>query len=129
MRVLLIDDNDADHRFFQLLFNENFPQGELLRAKDSDSLDDIMKNSVHLPEVILVDLNLPGKDGRQILGELQKHPTYGGIPKFVWTSSSSPQDKKVALDHGVGFQSKPLEISEYIKFIQSLEVLANPKKV
>ncbi len=61
-----------------------------------------------LPTLIMLDLNMPGKDGRETLKELKSHELYKSIPVVVFTTSSSERDKKTAYNFGANcFVTKP----------------------
>ena len=64
--------------------------------------------SNELPELVLLDLNMPGMDGRETLKAIKSHPVYKTIPVLIFTTSSSPKDKSNAYALGANcFISKP----------------------
>jgi CheY-like chemotaxis protein len=74
-------------------------------------------------DLILLDLNLPKKDGREVLAELKKHPVFKAIPVIVLTSSSAERDILQAYDLGANcFITKPVDLEQFIYAVQHLEI-------
>ena len=74
------------------------------------------------PDIILLDLNLPKKDGREVLAEIKADPHLKRIPVIVLTSSEAEEDiiRSYGL-HANCYISKPLELDAFIKVIRSIE--------
>ena len=74
------------------------------------------------PDVILLDLNLPKKDGREVLAEIKGDRDLGRIPVIVLTISQAEQDILAAYDLRANcFISKPIDLDEFIKVVRSIE--------
>jgi CheY-like chemotaxis protein len=74
-------------------------------------------------DLILLDLNLPKKDGREVLTELKKHPNFKSIPVIVLTSSNAERDILQAYDLGANcFITKPVDLEQFVYAIQHLEI-------
>jgi two-component system, chemotaxis family, response regulator Rcp1 len=74
-------------------------------------------------DLILLDLNLPKKDGREVLAELKRHPEYKLIPVVVLTSSNAERDILQAYDLGANcFIAKPVDLEQFMYAIQHLEI-------
>jgi CheY-like chemotaxis protein len=74
------------------------------------------------PDLILLDLNMPRKDGREVLAEIKNHPDFMTIPVIILTSSSAHQDISRAYSlHANCYVVKPPDFAEFKKVIKSLE--------
>ena len=125
-RILLIEDNIGDVRLtqealgdssrFKLHVAENGEQAiEMLQREGSYS-------AAPLPHLILLDLNLPKKDGRDVLAEVKEDPTLKHIPIIVLTTSHSEADIINAYNlHANCYVSKPVGLSEFNAAMASLE--------
>ena len=66
------------------------------------------------PDLILLDLGLPGKDGRVVLAEVRANPAFNAIPVIVFTASTSDDDRLLATNfHADGYVRKPLGLKEF----------------
>ena len=117
--ILLIEDNPGDVR----LTAEALQHGKLLHnlsvVEDGiAAMEFLRKQGEHAdaptPNLILLDLNLPGKDGRAALEEIQSDPDLKQIPVIILTTSRSDQDILQAYKHKVNFINKPVEVTELI---------------
>ena len=74
------------------------------------------------PDLILLDLNLPGKDGREVLAEIKEDPDLCRIPVVVVTSSEAEQDILKAYNLHVNcYITKPVGLTEFVKVVKSIE--------
>jgi len=74
------------------------------------------------PDLILLDLNLPGKDGREVLAEIKADPDLCSIPVVVLTSSEAEQDIIKAYNLHVNcYITKPVGLTEFVKVVKSIE--------
>jgi CheY-like chemotaxis protein len=74
-----------------------------------------------LPSLIMLDLNMPGKDGRESLKELKADPQFQSIPIIVFTTSSSHRDKKTAYESGANcFITKPDTFDKLVGLSRSI---------
>jgi CheY-like chemotaxis protein len=73
------------------------------------------------PDLILLDLNLPGKDGRQVLAEVKGDPTLGTIPVIVLTTSQMQEDINRAYSlHANGYIAKPTDFASYSAMVETI---------
>ncbi len=86
--------------------------------------------NVPRPELILLDLNLPRKDGREVLGEIKNDDDLKRIPVVILTSSQAEQDIVKSYNlHANCFITKPVELDQFIGVIKSIEqFLAHRRK-
>ena len=74
------------------------------------------------PDLVLLDLNLPRKDGREVLGELKSDPALRSIPVVVLTTSKSDEDVLRAYDlHANCYITKPVDFTRFMDVVKSIE--------
>jgi CheY-like chemotaxis protein len=74
------------------------------------------------PDLVLLDLNLPKKDGREVLEEIKSDPALRNIPVVVLTSSQAEQDILKAYDlHANCYVTKPVDLDQFITVVKSIE--------
>lgn len=77
---------------------------------------------VSLPELILLDLNLPKKDGRQVLAEIKANPRLKHIPVIALTTSEAKQDIRNAYQlHANCYITKPIDLDQFLNIIRGIE--------
>lgn len=106
--VLIVDD-DADDRFFmEQAFKTDLPTTQLYLAESGQQALDMLVLIHPAPDVILLDLNMPGLDGFNVLEHLKQSLWHQHIPVVVLTTSDAPADKERAYKLGAnGFLTKP----------------------
>jgi chemotaxis family two-component system response regulator Rcp1 len=125
--ILLVEDNAGDVR----LAREGLKEGKLLN--NLHVVDDGVKAMAFLrhegpysdaprPDLILLDLNLPRKDGREVLAEIKADARLSSIPIVILTTSKADEDvlKSYAL-HANCFVTKPLDLDQFLKVVHSIE--------
>ena len=128
--LILIADDDSDDRMLALdAFRENRLTNELRFVEDGQELMDFLKRrgnyaglaGAPLPALILLDLNMPKKDGREALREIKADPELRRIPIVVMTTSKEEEDVYRAYDLGVNsFITKPASFESLVDIIKSL---------
>ncbi|MBD2560453.1 response regulator [Nostoc sp. UIC 10607] len=128
--LLVVEDSNEDFRMLQRLMRRMSVQNPIHRCTNGDEVLDFLyqqgsealRNSqVALrPSVILLDLNLPGIDGRDILDRLKQDKSFKEIPIVVFTTSSNPKDIELCYRKGAnGYLVKPMDAQELKKTIQA----------
>ncbi len=123
-RVLLVEDNPADVDLISEAFEREKVGINLNVVRDGqEAMDYLLGANKHTrPDLILLDLNLPRKDGRELLAELKEHPKLKIIPVVILTTSESEEDILVTYKlHANGYVTKPRNFSEYGKVIQGID--------
>lgn len=127
-QILLVEDNPGDIRLTQEAFKEGPFQHVLHVVKDGvEALDFVYNRGRYAdsptPDLILLDLNLPRKDGREVLAELKQDDNLKLIPVVILTTSDAEQDilKSYAL-HANCFITKPVDLDQFIYIIRQLEI-------
>ena len=74
------------------------------------------------PDLILLDLNLPRRDGREVLAEIKQHPTLRRIPVVVLTTSDSEEDVMRSYDlHANAYVKKPVDFERFIEVVRAID--------
>ena len=120
--IILMADDDADDR---LLVSDAFRltkgQARLHFVEDGAELLKYLSEAVTLPSLILLDLNMPRKDGRQALKEIKLIPAFRDIPIVVLTTSLDKNDLKYCMETGAKhFITKPARFKEWVEIMKSL---------
>ena len=121
-KVLVVDDEPnivISLKF--LLENAGF---DVKSESDGQSALDAIASST--PDVLVLDVMLPGLDGFQVLRELRSDPRYEKLPVLMLTAKGQREDRKTAIDTGADvFISKPFSNDEVVKAVQDLAVVCN----
>ncbi len=130
LRILLVEDNPGDIRLIEETLHQSPYTTELEVAHDgAEALGHLRGHSPFAqearPDLILLDLNLPGLDGRKVLAEVRSDPELNRIPVVIFTSSPGDEDVLMAFSfHADGYVRKPLELKEFQELVKRLEVTA-----
>lgn len=126
--ILMADDDDDDYMLTQKALKESKLLNQLIRVKDGEELLDYLKGEgpyeneeVVRPGVILLDLNMPRKDGREALREIKSDERFRDIPVVVFTTSKAEEDIYRSYQLGVNsFITKPVTFENLISVMQAL---------
>ena len=125
--VLLIEDNPGDVRLTQEALKEAKVCNKLTVAGDGvDGLAILRQEGKFAgaprPDLILRDLNLPKKDGREVLAEVKADPDLRRIPVVILTSSKAEEDIVKAYDLNANcYVTKPVDLDEFMSVVKSIE--------
>lgn len=127
INILLVEDNPGDVRLTIEALRESEVSAAMSVARDGiEALDMLHHRSpyekVPLPDLILLDLNLPRMDGRQVLEIIKTDPALKKIPVVILTTSSAEQDILKAYDsHANCYITKPVDLDRFIHVVQSID--------
>ena len=127
IEILLVEDSPADVRLTMETIKDYKVKNRLeVVGNGVDAMDFLRRKGKFAdktrPDLILLDLNLPGKDGREVLAEIKVDPDLCRIPVVVLTSSEAEQDIIKAYDLHVNcYITKPVGLTEFIKVVKSIE--------
>jgi CheY-like chemotaxis protein len=127
IEILLVEDNPGDVRLTREVLKEGRIQNTLNVATDgAEALDFLHKRGVYADtkpqDLILLDLNLPKMNGREVLATIKKDPDLKHIPVVVLTTSSAEEDVLSAYDlHANCYITKPVDLDQFVKVVQSIE--------
>jgi CheY-like chemotaxis protein len=127
---ILIAEDDADDRFLlQAAFEENGFTEKLEFVENGVEVLEYLhnarnsKSSGYLPCFILMDLNMPKKDGREVLKELKEHPELRKIPIIVFSTTNNEQEKRRCYELGANaYITKPTSFESLMKTVASLRM-------
>ena len=127
IQVLLVEDNPGDVRLTKEALKEGKLLNQLTVVGDGvEALSFLRKEGIYAdalqPELILLDLNLPKKDGREVLAEIKADPNLRRIPVVVLTTSSSEEDILRIYDlHANCYITKPVDLEQFMGVVKSIE--------
>lgn len=125
--ILLVEDNEGDIELTKEAFEEAKFRNNLHIAKDGEKALDFLfkrngKEDVTSPDIILLDLNLPGTDGREVLEIIKNNKDLKQIPTIVLTSSKADKDIIESYNlHANCYIVKPVNAIKFIKVVQYVE--------
>ena len=127
VEFLLVEDNPGDVRLTREALKDSKVRNNLNVLGDGISAlaylrrDSPYENALR-PDIILLDLNLPKMDGREVLSKIKADPALRRIPVVVITSSEAEQDILRTYDLHVNcYVTKPVDLDQFIKVVQSIE--------
>ncbi|WP_440222443.1 response regulator [Dokdonella sp. MW10] len=127
IEILLVEDNEGDVRLTREAFAEGHIRNRLHVVNDGEQALAFLRREgawkdAPQPDLVLLDLNLPRLDGREVLSAIKVDPRLKHIPVVVLTSSRTEQDLLRAYDlHANCFITKPVEFEQFIEVIRSIE--------
>jgi DNA-binding response OmpR family regulator len=112
LKVLLIEDDIDDVDLLKEAFSDNQVEYEMEVIMEGDKVSPYLLNAENIPGIIIMDLNLPKTDGKEILKEVKASDSFKNIPLIVFSTSSSREDAEYAYSLGANkFITKPTTIA------------------
>ena len=127
VEILLVEDNPGDRALAVEALRESKINNHLHVAVDGEEAMNFLNKSgnfrnAETPDIVFLDLNLPKKDGREILAEIKNNPRLKSIPVVVLTTSSAEEDIIRSYDLNAKCDiSKPLDFNQFVKVVKSIE--------
>lgn len=127
LRILLVDDSPGDIALIAEAFREWRSANEVAVLEDGEQALQYLRQEGRFageprPDLILLDLNLPKRDGREVLQEIKSSPEFRDIPVVILTTSNAEQDVLQAYQlHANCYLTKPLDTEEFIGRIRAIE--------
>lgn len=139
INILLVEDNPSDIRLTQEAFKDGKISNILNIVTDGEEAVMYLKKEEKFsqaitPDIILLDLNLPKKDGREVLTEIKSDDNLRCIPVIILTTSSAQQDIINTYSHYANcYITKPVDYDQFINVIRTIEdfwltIVKLPKK-
>jgi CheY-like chemotaxis protein len=120
--VLLVEDDPGDVVLIQEAFEHNKLRNRLHVVGDGVEAMEFLRNGAERPDLILLDLNLPRKDGREVLGEVKGDARLRSIPVVVLTTSKAEEDILRSYDlHANAYVTKPVDFSRFIEVVRQID--------
>jgi CheY-like chemotaxis protein len=125
-QILIVDDDADDREIIRDAFMSSINEQEYVFIENGDKLLEFLEHTKEAepPSLIMLDLNMPGKDGRETLKEIKTDSRFHHIPTIVFTTSSSMRDKQMVYDLGANcFITKPDTFNKLIEMTTSISKL------
>ena len=125
--ILLVEDNPGDADLAREALEGSKLNNRLFVVGDGEAAMDFLNQSgayadVPRPGLILLDLNLPRKDGREVLADIKAHKDLKRIPVVILTTSQSEEDVLKSYNlHANCFITKPIDLNQFVKVVRSIE--------
>lgn len=125
-RILLVEDSPSDVRLLKEAFKDSSINVRMTVVKDGVEgmayLNRMLSGLEMRPDLIILDLNLPRKSGREVLLEVSTEERLQSLPILVMTSSNSEDDASFAYNYGAdSFTTKPSDLAEYVPIVRAIE--------
>ena len=127
VEILLVEDNPGDIRLTEEALREGRVSNNLHKVENGVEAMAFLRrrgkyaDAAH-PDLVLLDLNLPLKDGREVLEEIKSDQQLKRIPVIVLTTSSAEVDILHTYDnHGNAYITKPIDLDQFVKAIKAIE--------
>jgi len=123
VEILLVEDNPGDQRLTREALREGKIRNNLTIIEDGESaIEYLCNNPASLPDLILLDLNLPRKDGREVLQVIKNNDNLMRIPVVILTTSQAEEDIIRAYNLRANcYITKPIDFDQFIKVIKAIE--------
>ncbi|MGH9700017.1 MAG: response regulator [Candidatus Acidiferrales bacterium] len=125
--ILLVEDNAGDVRLTKEVLKDSKVRNNLIVATNGqEALDCLRKKGKYVgtlrPDLILLDLNLPVMDGREVLAQIKDDPELKRIPVVILTTSKAEEDiLKTYNLHANCYVTKPVDLEQFCRVVKSLE--------
>ncbi len=129
LKILIVEDNPAHFRILQYVFQKNQINANVFHAKDGQEalnmlMEESKNHSVPKPNLILLDLNLPKRDGREVLKIIKEDNNLKDIPVVIVSTSDRDEDITYAKNYGavayisksIGFENFNQQLSQITKY-------------
>jgi CheY-like chemotaxis protein len=127
VEILLVEDSAGDIRLTQEAFKEGKLANHLQVAKNGEEAMTLLRQEgpyaqERCPDLILLDLNLPKKDGRQVLAEIKSDERLKHIPVVILTTSQAEADIARTYDlHANCYITKPVDLEQFLHVVRSIQ--------
>jgi two-component system, chemotaxis family, response regulator Rcp1 len=127
IEILLVEDNPADIALTTELFKDARIANHMTVAMDGEEAMAILRregrhSDATAPDLVMLDLNLPRKDGREVLTEIKSDPLLRRIPVVVLTTSAADRDVLHAYDsHVNAYLTKPVDLEQFMIMVKAIE--------
>ena len=125
IHILLIEDNEGDILLTTEALQESKIINRITVLKDGKKAIDFFEEITHkddIPELVLLDINLPKKSGHEVLNYIKNSKNYRQIPVIMLTTSSSENDILTSYKNYVNcYITKPIEVHDFMKAITKIE--------
>lgn len=123
VEILLVEDNEGDVFLTKKAFEKAKIANNINVAMDGEeAMNMLQSNSTPKPDIVLLDINLPKKDGKQVLAEMKEDENLRRIPVVILTSSKAEQDIVKTYDlHASSYIVKPIDLQKFSEVVTAIE--------
>lgn len=127
IEILLVEDSPADTELAEEVLRQAKVANQVHAVQSGDDALDFVRRKgrfagVPRPDLVLLDLNLPGRDGREVLQEMKHDPELRTIPVIVLTTSEEHRDIEQAYAaHVNAYITKPIDLDDFVSVARSIE--------
>ena len=127
IHILLVEDNDGDILLTQDALEDAKIITALSVARDGEQAMDFLRKrdsyaGVRTPDLILLDVNMPKKNGHEVLKDIKQDPNLKHIPVIMLTTSSAQKDIDLAYNgHANCYITKPVDVNDFLSVITTIE--------
>ena len=127
IQILLVEDSPDDILLTREALKDARIANELHAVMDGEAAMAFMRGEGEYagrpcPDVVILDLNLPKKDGREVLREIKTDPALASVPVIVLSTSGEAEDITDAYRHHVNaYVQKPVDFNEFLRVVRSME--------
>ncbi|MGC1240033.1 MAG: response regulator [Chryseosolibacter sp.] len=127
VHILLVEDNEGDILLTTEALAESRINNRLSVARDGAAAIDFLRNTAgkdrqELPDLILLDVNLPKKNGHEVLSYIKNDESFKHIPVIILTTSSSEKDILTSYNnYANSYITKPIDVDNFLKVVTSIE--------
>ncbi len=125
IEILLVEDNPGDVRLIKEVFKDAKIYNNMQVAYDGEAAMEILRRdegNTIFPDLILLDLNLPKKDGREVLREIKGDDCLKCIPVVILTTSNAEEDLIETYKMNANcYITKPVDLDQFINVVKSIE--------
>lgn len=124
--IMLVEDNAADVQLAEEIFKEGGLSFNLQVARDGEEAMAMLRregehSGLTMPDFVLLDLNLPRKDGRQVLSEIKADPELKRIPVLVMSTSNADRDVLTCYElQANAYICKPVDLDDFIELVEAI---------
>jgi CheY-like chemotaxis protein len=120
--IFIADDDDDDVYFVRTALRELDKDIILKHFKNGKTLLQGLSSCLELPNLIILDLNMPVLDGRETLRQIRKTKSVNDLPVIVLSTSNHSHEKDICFEYGAnGYHTKPYSYSMYLEIIKKLK--------
>ncbi len=127
VEILLVEDNEGDARLAKEALRDSKIRNTIHHVSDGEAAIAFLRHEgsfrgMPRPDLVLLDLNLPRKDGREVLAEVKADEDLKRIPVVILTVSSAEEDVLKSYNlHANCYITKPLDLAQFMKVVHSIE--------
>jgi CheY-like chemotaxis protein len=130
IHILLVEDDPDDVELLKVAFEENEILIQLIEITQGHKVLSYLQEAIILPDIIVLDLNLPKMHGRDVLSEIKSIPEYRDVPVIILTTSSAKTDIDFCMANGASeYIVKPVTMKEYSKIVKAIVQTAGKNTV